>query len=366
VNGAGTGPGNSDSYYPVVGATARYVAFYSYASDLGPGDTNNTADVYVRDRLTGTNILCSRNLSGNSGNSPSYDAILSANERIVLFRSYASDLVASDTNNTYDIFAYDLLTHTVALVSANTNGVPGNGYSYDAGISADGRYVAFYSEATDLVPNDINGFAGDIFVRDLIAGTTTLISVNCHGTGSADDYSYTPTISADGRYVAFESSAHDLVSGNFNGYENIFRRDRLTSTTVIISQNQSLTAGGNGYSFNASLSTNGSTVVFLSGASDLIPSDGNGEDDAFVWREGAVTPALTRPTLSVALTNGNQLLVSWPSSTPNVFSVQTATNLIPVINWTTLTNAISDNGTVKFVLLNVNPTETERFFRLKN
>jgi uncharacterized repeat protein (TIGR01451 family) len=441
----------------------------------------------VRDRVTGSNILCSAKMAGTDGGSgDSFDPLISADGRYVVFESTATNLVAGDTNNTTDIFAFDVLTRTIQLVSANTNGVPGNSFSFLSTITPDGHYAAFESQASDLVTNDSNGNWRDVFVRDLVAGTTTLVSANCNGTGSGNDYSYLPAISADGRYVAFESYAWDLAPGDFSAYvENVFRRDLLTGTTVLLSQNRVLTGGGNDYSYYTHISTNGSVVSFESDATDLIAEDANHNTDIFAWTATAVAPAVnlvaaksastnqtvegndltytitvtnhgslnasgvlvadalpaslafvsasssqgavtnsggnvtavigglnagagasisitantllagnvtnsatassnepdsipannsssvvvlvtpvTPPPLSVTISN-SQLVITWPSSTPSAFNLETTTNLLPVLVWTPVTNSVSTNGLFKFVTLGINVNEPERFYRLK-
>jgi uncharacterized repeat protein (TIGR01451 family) len=311
VNGAGNGSANNYSYDPSMSDDGRFVAFETYANNLGPTDSGFTLDVYVRDRLTGSNILCSPNMSGNGGgNGESFDPIVTGNGRYVIFESVASDLVAGDTNNTTDIFAYDTVNRTLQLVSANMSGVPGNGLSflnstYLSCASSDGRYVVFQSRANDLVANDSNGSTRDIFVRDLVAGTTTLISVNCNGSGSGNDESYDPTISADGRFVAFESYALDLAPGEFVLYEeNVFRRDLLTGATELVSRNRNLTGGGIYSSYYAVISADGGGVAFNSYAYDLVNEDLNDTDDVFVWRR-TVTPTSNCP-LGIAMQPQNR------------------------------------------------------------
>ena len=198
VNTAGTAGG---SYFdPVISANGRFVTFVSFASDLVTNDTNDTngmLDVFVRDLKTGSTGLVSVNSAGTgSGNGASDLPAISADGRFVAFRSGASDLVANDTNRTFDVFVRDLKTGTTTLVSVNSAGTgSGNGSSGSAiargeeiaappVISADGRFVAFVSFARDLVDNDTNGNQSDVFVRDLKTGTTTLVSVNSAGTRS--------------------------------------------------------------------------------------------------------------------------------------------------------------------------------------
>ncbi len=270
VNAAGTGTANGGSYDAAVSGDGRYVAFESEASNLGPADANGFNDVYVRDRNIGSNYLCSAALGGGSGSIYSYDPVISSNGVIVLFYSYATNLVTGDTNNFQDIFAYNTTNQTVQLVSVNTNGSGGNDNNYSARISDDGRYVAFESYASDLVANDLNGTFGDIFVRDLVTGTTTLISVNCAATGSANSDSFLPVISADGRYVAFESYATDLAPGDFSGgFEHIFRHDRQTGLTVLVTQNNSSRNPANSYSYSAEINGDGRIIAFISDATDM-------------------------------------------------------------------------------------------------
>jgi Tol biopolymer transport system component len=229
----GTGSGNGSSYEPFPGqslsADGRYVAFESDASDLVAGDTNGTWDVFVRDLQAGTTTLVSAArlivaetaASGTgSGNGDSYAPAVSADGRYVAFFSWASDLVKGDTNNRADVFVRDLQAGTTRLVSWRTACLDcpsgsGNDDSYvwyAPALSADGRYVAFYSYASDLVGGDTNG-TSDVFVHDLQAGTTTLVSVKSAGAGSGNGYSLDPVLSPDGRYVAFQSGASDLVAG---------------------------------------------------------------------------------------------------------------------------------------------------------
>jgi len=184
----------------------------------------------VRDLKTGTTTLVSVNSAGTaSGNSASARATISADGRVVAFQSFATDPVAYGTSGFRDVFVRDLRTGTTTLVTVNSAGTAsGNGSSQYHVMSADGRVVAFHSTAGDLVANDTNGSNSDVFVRDLRTGTTTLASVNRAGTGSgygpSGDFFAPPLISADGRVVAFESLANDLVANDTNGTENLFVR----------------------------------------------------------------------------------------------------------------------------------------------
>src|SRR5439155_286011 len=178
-------------------------------------DTNLNADIFVRDLKTGTTAMASINsASTGGGNGFSVFPAISGDGRFVAFLSSADDLVASAPLVSFDVFVRDFKTGTTTLVSVNSAGTAsGNGLSEIPVISANGRFVAFLSVADDLVPNDSN-HTFDVFVRDLKTGTTTLVSVNSAGAGSGNRPSFSPAISADGRLVAFESLATDLVAAN--------------------------------------------------------------------------------------------------------------------------------------------------------
>ncbi|HEY9821824.1 MAG TPA: DUF4347 domain-containing protein [Candidatus Sericytochromatia bacterium] len=177
--------------------------------------------------------LVSIGTDGTQGNDRSYHSSISADGRYVVFRSEASNLVSGDTNNTSDIFVYDRQTDTTRRVSVNSSGTQGNGFSQSPSISADGRYVAFNSDASNLVSSDTNN-TSDIFVHDLQTDTTRRVSINSNGT-QGNSASYRPSISADGRYVAFNSDASNLVSGDTNNTSDIFVHDLQTDTTRRVS-----------------------------------------------------------------------------------------------------------------------------------
>jgi Tol biopolymer transport system component len=259
------------------------VAFQSDADDLVATDTNGTRDVFVRDLQSGVTILVSVNKDGTgSGNGSSNFPNISADGRYVAFTSRADDLVATDTNGASDIFVRDLQSGTTTLVSFNKDGTnSGNGNSWTSAISADGRFVAFQSTADDLVATDTNG-TWDVFVRDRESGTTTLVSVNKEGTGSGNSYSIFPNISADGRFVAFSSRADDLVATDTNGKQDIFVRDLQNGTITLVSFNKDATDSGNGDSWTSAISADGRVVAFTSIADDLVTTDTNGKHDVFV------------------------------------------------------------------------------------
>ncbi len=208
---------------PAISANGRYVAFASGSSNLVPGDTNDRTDVFVRDLRSGTTRRVSVAGDGTQANHGSHAPAISADGRYVTFASVASNLVPGDTNHTGDVFVRDLRSGTTRRVSVAGNGAQGNHSSYGSAISADGRYVAFLSDASNLVPGDTNG-ASDVFVRDRRSGTTRRVSVAGNGTqGNLD--SGDQAISADGRYVAFDSYASNLVPGDTNDNQDVFVRD---------------------------------------------------------------------------------------------------------------------------------------------
>jgi len=200
------------------------VAFASDASSLVSGDTNYGWDVFVHDRQTGVTEIVSVSSSGEQGNLSSDEPSISADGRFVAFESYAFNLVSGDTNEVSDIFVHDRQTGATERVSVSTSGAQGNDDSWQSSISADGRFVAFQSYASNLVSGDTND-TEDIFIHDRQTGMTELVSVSSSGE-QACGYSNWASISADGRFVAFYSPASNLVSGDTNGWEDVFVRDR--------------------------------------------------------------------------------------------------------------------------------------------
>lgn len=281
--GTGGTQGNGASFNSSISADGRYVAFYSEATNLVSGDSNGIGDIFVYDRQNNTTSLVSVGLSGTPADNISFDASISADGRYVAFYSYASNLVSGDTNNTSDIFVYDRQTKTTSRVSVATGGTQGNGYSYAPSISADGRYVAFESDASNLVSGDTN-YSFDIFVYDRQTNKTKRISVANDGT-QGNGYSYGPSISADGRYVTFSSYATNLVSGDINGNSDVFVYDTQTNTISRVSINNDGTQG-NGYSYGASISADGSYVAFSSDSNNLVSGDTNNSYDVFVYARG--------------------------------------------------------------------------------
>jgi Tol biopolymer transport system component len=257
---------NGGSFTPSISADGRYVAFASIAVNLVSGDTNGVQDIFVHDRQTGQTTRVSVASGGAQANGPSFDPSISADGRYVAFASLATNLVSGDTNNEQDIFVHDRQTGQTTRVSVATGGGQANGNSSNPSISADGRYIAFDSNASNLVSGDTNN-TGDIFVHDRQTGATTRVSIGPGGT-QANRGSLAPSISADGRYVAFHSSATNLVSGVTNGTTHIFVHDRQTGATTRVSVASDGTEG-NSLSIRPSISADGRYVAFQSIATNL-------------------------------------------------------------------------------------------------
>lgn len=328
VASAGT-QGNADSYVrgSSISADGRFVAFWSDASNLVANDTNSRSDVFVHDTQNRTTRRVSVASDGTQGGGVSTHAVISANGRYVAFLSTSNNLVANDTNGQSDIFVHDLQTSTTSRVSLASDGSQANNASDgEITLSADGRYIAFSSEASNLVAGDSNA-AGDVFVRDTLNGTTSRVSVASGGTQS-DGSSVRPQISSDGRYIAFESIATNLVPGDSNGASDIFVHDTQSGITSQISVASDATPG-NLSSTLPSMSANGRYVIFKSQANNLVAGDSNGRDDIFI-RD---TQAGTTGRVSVA-PDGSQLAlesnfgVISPDGRYGAF-YSFATNLVP-------------------------------------
>ncbi|MGB9937103.1 MAG: NosD domain-containing protein [Methanobacterium sp.] len=271
--------GNGASYSSTVSADGRYVAFESYASNLVSGDTNAYPDIFVRDLANNTTTRVSISSTGQQGNGHSRNPSISADGRYVTFDSFARNLVADDTNNAWDVFVHDMLTHVTTRVSISSTGEQGNDNSQNPSISADGRFIAFESDADNMDVGDTN-HASDIFVRDLVSNTTARISFTSTG-GQANGGSYDPAISADGRYIVFRSLANNLVTSDTNSFDDIFVRDLVNDSTIRVSVDL-FGEPSNGYSYSPSISADGRYVAFESYADNLVSGDTNAAPDIFV------------------------------------------------------------------------------------
>ncbi|HVM17636.1 MAG TPA: hypothetical protein VM290_08660 [Gaiellaceae bacterium] len=275
------GQSNGDSASAAVSGNGRYVAFASAATNLVAGDTNNAVDIFVRDRVAGTTRRVSVSSSGAQANANSREAAISADGSVVAFASQASNLVAGDTNGSSDIFVHVLATGVTTRVSVSSTGAEGNGNSFVPSLSGDGRYVAFWSHAGNLVGGADAPLTTDVFVHDRQTGTTELVSVSSAGApAQVGGDSHIPSISDDGRYVAFQSLSTTFDAADTNGQRDIYVRDRQSGTTTRVSLS---TGGAQGdlESFEPAISGDGSTVAYASRATTLVPNDTNGDPDVF-------------------------------------------------------------------------------------
>ena len=285
---------NSGSSWPTISADGRFAAFHSGATNLVPGDTNGEDDVFVRDRGTGATERVSVASDGTQGTCPNKNACvssyaaLSADGRFVAFRSFAVNLVPGDTNGRGDIFVHDRAAGVTSRVSVASDSTQSNRGSSFPAISADGRFVAFVSMATNLVPGDTNDWSqannadagNDVFVHDRQSGVTERVSVASDGTEGDLPFDYSvPSLSADGRFVAFSSQATNLVPGDANGQDDVFVHDRDSETTERVSVASDGTEGNFRSDWQA-ISADGRFVAFSSLATNLVPSDTNHCPDA--------------------------------------------------------------------------------------
>jgi Tol biopolymer transport system component len=326
------GNGNSGNLDTIsISADGRYVAFESFASNLVPGDTNAHCDIFVRDRQLGTTEIVSVDSTGAQADNDSFYPSVSADGRYVAFLGTATNLVPGDTNGVWDIFVHDRQTGRTERVSVDSNGTQGNDYCLSApSISADGRYVAFQSSASNLVPGDANGFA-DVFVHDRQTGTTERVSVSSAG-AEGNQFSGYPAISADGRYVAFASRASNFVPLDYGSFSDVFVHDRLTGTTERVSVN-SYGMQGNGNSGDGiaciSISGDGRYVSFMSEATNLVFADTNNALDVFVRdRQSGRTDRISVDSTGV---QGNNASAANSISTDGRYVVffSVANNLVP-------------------------------------
>lgn len=308
----------------VISDDGRFVVFHSQANGLVQGVTGN--HVYIRDTIAGTTrLLDAIDTTGLSpGNGESYRPTLTPDGRFAAFVSFSTNLVTgtTDSNNNADVFVRDLFTGTNYLISADTTGrATGNGPSglNSTGslaapiLSADGRFIAFASDASNLVAGDANG-QRDVFVRDRIGETTTLVSRKHGGTGSGNNSSYNPALSADGTVVAFTSTADDLIAGDGNRVADVFTRNLTTGTTGAASLRSPLLpaavlAPEGGHLL--ATTPDGRFTVFTSSSGETLTPNVPGVGGAFVTylfvrdnQTGAVQLASVRPNGSVPGTFG--------------------------------------------------------------
>jgi hypothetical protein len=321
---------NAGSSASAISSNGRYITFFSGADNLlEASDGNDAYDIFQFDVGRAVMERASVSSSEAEANGHSLNPSISGNGQRIAFVSYATNLVAGDTNEWGDIFVRDLSSGQTIRASVSTSGTESNGDSSEPAISSDGRYVAFSSYASNLVGSDGNS-RQDVFVRDLQTNQTNRVSVSSSGT-EADEASGEPTISSTGRYVAFHSLASNLDS-NFtddNDTYDVFIRDRVANTTKLISKKYQDTRTGNGESSFPSISANGQYVAYQSFATDLWPG---GDQNVYwdIYEYDRVTDAMagrisvgpedvwpngnsTRPAIS-----GDSVFVAYESAATNL------------------------------------------------
>jgi Tol biopolymer transport system component len=363
--------GNGESVGPTFSADGRYVVFSSTASNLVP-DTAGGGGLYLRDRRTGTTTLIygasgggqvsitpngryiafvggsgfvvrdlwtgaeTDELAGNFGY-PDFDRVgppqLSADGRLLVFSSTATNLVAEDTNNVSDVFLRDRRTGTTTRVSVSSTGEQANDQSWSSSMTADGRYVAFTSHASNLVPGDTNDTeadpydGGDAFVRDLRTDRTTRVSVSTAGVQTDGLGSLYPVLSANGRYVAFQCWTSTLIPGDDSRETHIYLRDRWAATTERISVSSDGVPADNS-NWEPQISADGRHISYYSYASNLVRGDTNGVVDVFLRDRRAATTTRVSVTSSGAQANGWSLYHSMTADGRSVAFQSDASNLV--------------------------------------
>jgi len=297
ANGASPAP---ETVGRAISFDGRFVAFSSLADNLVAGDTNGESDVFVRDHQLGTTVRVSSSTAGVQGNGESIRPAISDSGRYVVFQSAADNLVPGDTNQHVDIFIHDLMTAQTARISVKGSGIQANHHSNNPAISADGRFIVYQSLANNLTAGDANG-TGDVFLFDRQSGATRMVSRstgNVQGNGASSD----PAISSDGKVIAYRSSSTNLVGSDTNSEDDVFVHDLSTFQTTRVSLSSSAVEG-DGPSRSAVLSADGNLVLFDSAATNLVANDLNGARDVFVHDRSAGTTELV--SISSLATQGN-------------------------------------------------------------
>jgi Tol biopolymer transport system component len=289
---------------PDMTPNGRFIVFDSSAENLVPNDDNSAVDVFIHDRNTGKTRRVSVKSNGDQAEvGDSTDPVISDSGKLIAFTSLDEDLVPNDDNAFSDVFLHNRRTGKTRRVSVASNGdQTEEGANYSAAISGNGRVIAFTATGDDLAPNDANTIV-DVLVRDLKTKETRLVSLRSNGDQGTGGDSSDPELSFKGLVVAFESHAIDLVPSDGNDAEDIFVHSRITKKTRLVSVNS---AGdeGNGSSEDLDMTNNGRFISFESSADNLVAADDNNHEDCFVYDRK--TKKMRRISLR---NNGNESLV---------------------------------------------------------
>jgi Tol biopolymer transport system component len=261
-----------------ISGDGRYVVFTSWSDDAAPGDTNRTSDVFIHDRQTRETKLVSVTPAGAAAESGGGSPRISGNGRFVLFESGSADIVAGDTNGEDDVFVRDMLDGTTRRVSVATGGGQLGELSRPGSISNDGRSVTFSTDDPAAVPGDTNSDL-DVFLHDTASGQTVLISRGYDGQPAKYGFSYSPEISGDGTHVGFWSNAWNIVENDTNMTGDFFVWERATGLVTRASVTSS-GAEANGADGGV-LSGDGTVAVYRASATNLVEGDTNGKADVF-------------------------------------------------------------------------------------
>lgn len=324
---------------PAISQSGAIVAFDSTATTLVAGDTNGAADVFVRDVTAGVTTRVSVVTGGGQANGDSFGPALSNDGRYVAFASTASNLVPGASGT--QVYLHDRTTGTTTLVSRNTLSNAGNGVSQGPAVSGDGRFVAFTSTSSDLSLPDTNG-KSDVFVRDMQLALTLRASVGAGGLEANDDSPFAPAITSDGRFIAYTSRASNLVNADLNTTWDVLVFDRTNGSNARVSVG-ALGVEGNGPSgwmSRPSITADGRFVAFGSRASNLIALDTNGSDDAFVRDLRLGTTECVSVTASGQLKSGHSANVDQNTTV----SISTATGDVTTFVSSAVLEVIDSNG----------------------
>jgi hypothetical protein len=274
--------GDGDSFVDAISGSGRYIVFTSFTDNLVPGDTNDAADVFVRDTVAGTTSRIDVASDGTQTDCDSFSGTISDDGRFIAYDSCADNLVPGDTNGRADVFMRDTVANTTTRLSVTTNGTQGNDDSFAATISGDGATVAFTSNATNLArAANANGHKADIFVVSVTTGAIQVVSTNDDFHAGNKESCCSKALSDDGRFLVFRSFANNLVPGDTNHASDDFLAD-LSSGGISRVSVSSSGGQGNADAANAVISGDGRWALFASLASNLVPGDTNGVFDTFV------------------------------------------------------------------------------------